>query len=115
MSVDMKIFEEALELVNGSSRYELSMQDFVFEVLCDGYGGVSSEMLAEKFGYEHFEQDGGGEGGAEDCHAVFKLGDKTYRTYYWYRSHYGYGTDGIVDNLEEVKPVQKMVTVFESV
>lgn len=66
-------------------------------------------------GYNHLSQDGGGEGGSEECEGIFQLKGKTYRAHYSYYSYNGHEYDYIVDTLEEVKPVEKTVTVFESV
>lgn len=70
------------------------------------------KLYWDSFGYKHLEQDGGGEGGAEDCEGVFKLGGKYYHTTWRYYSHHGYEYDGIVGNLSLVTPSQKTVTVY---
>lgn len=67
----------------------------------------------DKYGYEHLEQEGGGEGGSEYCYGVFKLGGKIYKAEYSYYSYNGHEYDGIYDTLKEVKPVQKTITVYE--
>lgn len=63
--------------------------------------------------YEHLDQDGGGEGGAEYCYGVFSLNGKIYRADYSYYSYNGYEYDYIMGSLREVKPVQKTITVYE--
>lgn len=74
-----------------------------------------SEAMREKatFQYEHIEQEGGGEGGAEYCYGIFKLNDKYYRAEYRYYSYEGHDYEGILNTLQEVKPVTKTVTVYE--
>ena len=71
------------------------------------------EEFFSKYGYEHLEQEGGGEGGSEYCYGVFSLGGKTYKAEYSYYSYHGHDYDCILDTLREVKPVQKMVTFYE--
>lgn len=69
--------------------------------------------ILEEFQYEHLDTEGGGEGGAEYCHGVFKLNDKIFMAEYGYYSHYGHKYDGIKDTLREVHPVEKTITVYE--
>jgi hypothetical protein len=52
----------------------------------------------------------GGEGKGDDTWVVFQLGTQLFRKSGYYASHYGTDWDG---PLEEVRPVQKMVTFYE--
>ena len=120
--IDMIVFEELLARYTDSG---MDMDDLIFNLA----GGDISEFVSyrksseqyqknkEAFkaevGYEHLDQDGGGEGGAEYCYGVFKLQGKIYRAEYTYYSHEGYEYGGIADTLREVKPVQKTITVYE--
>ena len=70
------------------------------------------KFWAESSGFELIEQEGGGEGGAEECHSVFKWKDKYYRTEYSYYSYHGYENVSM-DNIWEVTPKQKTITVYE--
>lgn len=56
-------------------------------------------------------QEGGGEGGAEHCESVIKLGDKFYKVVYRYYSHHGYDFD--YTEVFEVKPKEKTILVYE--
>lgn len=145
--VDLKVFEEAAELLG----YE-NTKDFVYSC-CEGDVnlGVGYEFtndyplyslsrtdkveydrqyelyinerdtsyqshvdnIREQLGYEHLDQEGGGEGGSEYCYGVFKLKGKVYRAEYSYYSYHGHEFDYILDTLKEVKPVQKTITVWE--
>lgn len=69
--------------------------------------------LCNQLQYKHLEQEGGGEGGAEYCYGVFKLGDTIYKAEYQYYSHDGHEYYDILDTIQEVKPVQKTITVYE--
>jgi hypothetical protein len=61
--------------------------------------------------FEISEQEGGGEGGAEECHAIMKVGDRYFLFEYAYYSHHGY--DIFESNkVIEVKPRQVEVTKF---
>ena len=70
-----------------------------------------AEEWADSVGYELLEQDGGGEGGSEWCHSVFKLNNKTFKITYNYYSHNGFDYD--YAEATEVKAVTKTVTVYE--
>lgn len=121
--VDLSVFEELLEVAEGES----SNLDEMVYYLCEGdfgeaivkYNGdwdeyrARTEALEKEFGYEHLDQEGGGEGGAEYCYGVFKLKGKVYRAEYSYYSYNGPEYDGITETLREVKPVQKTITVYE--
>jgi len=69
--------------------------------------------VEKEWGYKHLMQEGGGEGGAEECEGVFEFMGKIYRAYYSYQSYCGHEYDCILDNLKEVKPVEKTVVVYE--
>lgn len=130
--VDLEVFHNlAKELQEVSTKDEVAevaevdeglLEEMVIN-LCDGSGAddyfylrcvaVGTREILEEYGYKHVTQEGGGEGGAEYCYGVFELAGKTYKAEYSYMSHYGYDFEGILDTLKEVKPVQKMVTVYE--
>lgn len=55
------------------------------------------------------DQTGGMDEGS-NASSTWKIGDQYFRKSGYYASHYGYDWDG---ELEEVHPVQKVVTVFE--
>jgi len=120
--VDMKVFEDVLTMKIESG---LDLDAVVFN-LANGdiselvpYEGTHEqykqdlEALKEALGYEHLDQEGGGEGGAEYCYGVFKLHDKIYRAEYCYYSYDGHNYEEILDTLREVKPVEKTITVYE--
>lgn len=123
-SVDLEVFEELRDKL----QCEDSMKSLIKE-LCEGdleiyededifkgdYSEYAEHMdkVLEEFGYEHLDQEGGGEGGAENCYGVFKLKGKIYKSEYGYRSYVGYYYDDILEDLREVQPVQKTITVYE--
>lgn len=74
-----------------------------FEDLIRGYDGENI--------FEHIENDGGGKGGSEDCYSVIKYKGEFFKITFNYYSHQGY----YFDNAEafRVKPVEKLVTVYE--
>ena len=88
---------------------QYSLQELVYE-MCEGYPG---REISEYLNYEHLEQEGGGEGGSEYCYGVFRLGTKIYKAEYSYYSHNGHEFYNILDTIQEVKPVQKTITVYE--
>lgn len=86
-----------------------SPEEMVY-LMCEGEFNYE---LSIKLQYEHLVQEGGGEGGAEYCYGVFKLGDTIYKAEYSYYSHSGHEYWDILYTLQEVKPVQKTITVYE--
>ncbi len=110
-NVDMSIFEKIAE------DHEITLQKVVSELasgdldyLCDFEDGEPLDYL-----YEHIETEGGGEGGAEYCYGVFKLDGKSYKAEWSYYSYEGCNFDEIFDTLKEVKPVEKIITVYEPI
>lgn len=84
-----------------SPRYEVgkgSWGDFVYEI-------------PDFDEFEMIESDSGREGHGEYCSSIFKWKGKIYKFEYSYYSHYGLSFDNAT--LTEVKPVQKIVTVYE--
>ena len=98
------------DLINKELLDERDDLDELIYTMCEGY---PDDKISEYLNYEHLQQEGGGEGGAESCHGVFKLGDKIYKAEYSYYSHAGHEYDHILDTIQEVKPVQKTITVYE--
>lgn len=93
--------EEGLEYYDSDMR----LSELFEENLVDGWGDLPK-------GAEHITQEGGGEGGAEDCYAVFKWKDKYYRVDYNYYSYHGY--DNLdMENIYEVFPQERTVTFYE--
>ncbi len=83
---------------------------FIYELCEDDIYNDDKIKLLE---YEHLQQEGGGEGGAEDCYGVFKIKDKTFKAYYQYRSHEGHDYSDIEYSVRFVTPKLKQVTVYE--
>lgn len=104
---------EYFEGIEKSIGYDEGLENFLFTLAADYFYGETTEILKQTYGYKHLQQEGGGEGGAEDCFGVFELEGKAYRVYYSYYSYHGHDLTGIVDSLKEVAPVQKTVTVYE--
>lgn len=105
--VDLSVFEELAEVGDTNVSYlvyNLAAGDLDFE---------TPDNFEEEYGYEHIEQDGGGEGGGEYCYGIFRLKGKTYKAEYSYYSYHGHDYDSILSTLKEVKPVEKTITVWE--
>lgn len=85
----------------------------VEDMLCYFTGSYKSRFGEEldKLGFEVLQQEGGGEGGAENCTTVFTFKGTTYRVNYKYYSYDGFNFYN--DDLREVKPVTKTITVYE--
>lgn len=111
---DFRHIVETLNLeVNGNMGKQIdnSVIEGIAEELGVGLYDLAVGDVEKDEDYEHLEQEGGGEGGAEDCHAVFKYKDTIYMMHYNYYSHHGYEFDYMAAFI--VEPVQKMVTVYE--
>lgn len=115
-NVDLSIFEEF-----GNDIGEIIFQlchGMAFPVEDSDVWYVINRELLKKYGYEHIQQKGGGEGKTEYCVGVFKLNEKIYKAeysyYYSYYSHNnGYDYSYIENTIKEVKPVEKVITVYE--
>lgn len=120
--VDLQVFKDLLEKCEGSEAYDLTN---LIYFLCSGDVGEcvpwngeyddwqkDRDTFVKEIGYQHLEQEGGGEGGSEHCYGVFRLGDKIYRAEYSYYSYNGHEYDYIKDTLEEVEPQTKLITVY---
>lgn len=60
---------------------------------------------------EFIEQEGGGEGGSENCYSVIRVDGTFYKVLYNYYSHYGFNTD--YAEVRVVQPKEKLITVYE--
>lgn len=107
--VDLKVFQDMIEEMaeNGD---EYGLDDLIYAI-CENDFNADNLKCVKSF--EHLDQDGGGEGGAEYCYAVFELNDVIYKAEYSYYSYNGHEYDGISDTLQIVKPVEKTITVYE--
>lgn len=94
---------------------DFDRDEFIREVIVDGYDPTEGRIWSSTVGFKHLQQEGGGEGGAEDCHIIFEVAGKTYSMQYSYYSYDGYDFYGAEESICEVEPVQKTVTVYESV
>lgn len=106
------IFEEIVE------RFEINDNiEAVIWSLAEGHGDYIPydhwDTFVEEYGYKHIKQEGGGEGGAEYCFGIFQILDKFYKAEYSYYSYNGYEYGDISDTVREVKPVEKLITVYE--
>ena len=62
-------------------------------------------------GFDFVEQDGGFEGGSEDCYSVIKVDGQLYKINYNYYSHCGFETYHA--SVKKAKPVKRVVTFYE--
>lgn len=105
MSVDMKDFETAMEELGF-----VDLEEFIYSLASGDINFGEGEV---GFGYEFLQQEGGGEGGSEYCFGVFKFKGKIYKAEWSYYSYEGDDYGDIVSTLQEVKPVEKTITVYE--
>lgn len=86
----------------------------IYELLCYYDESVRKYTYMDDDGVQHpitfIEQEGGGEGGAENCHTVLKIGDDFYKFEYRYYSHHGYD---YFSEARKVTPSQKVITVYD--
>lgn len=69
--------------------------------------------LEQTFGYTLVIKEGGDEGGSGYCYGVFELKGRFYKVEWSYYSDDGDNYDSALDTLTEVKPKQKLITVYE--
>ena len=111
MSLGREIFNDIWETIQEleefkNDTYRPDEDEFLSDGLAEGNVYKSLED------FEHIEQEGGGEGGTEWCHSVFKWKGKYYMMNYSYYSHNGCEFDGAIDGIQEVTPTEKTVTVY---
>ena len=100
---DLNTFLDSLTMPEGPR--SIDPTDFLLE------GGDDVEWEGKKI--EMIEQDGGGEGGAEDCYSVFSVndGEMYLKATYSYYSYEGFNTE--YGEVRQVTPRQKTITVYE--
>jgi hypothetical protein len=107
LNIEQNIHEMVFNLSEGRNWFiRLNTNDYA-------QGRKEVREILKNWGYETLHCEGGGEGGAEECNAVFKLKDKVIQTRYSYYSHHGHDYDDILYSMKEVTPVEKTVTVYE--
>ncbi len=77
--------------------------------------GEVFQSLCDKHMLEVIAGEGGSEGGGEYCWGVIRIGDKYLRATWSYYSYQGCEWDYIEDTIHEVKPVEKVITVYEKI
>lgn len=105
--VDLTVFQELASTTKEGLDYT---------IYCLAAGGEiygDFEKALEELDYEHIDSKGGYEGGGEYCYGVFKLKGRIYKAEWTYYSYNGSEYEGIANTLREVKPVEKVVTVYE--
>lgn len=128
MKVNLQQFKELCKRLNAGDTDLDSMIFYMangcFEYFIREHADFTSDLdysskedivlnIINELGYDNLHQEGGGEGGAEYCKGVFRLGDTIYSASYYYYSYDGYDYSDIQETLREVKPVQKTITVYE--
>jgi len=68
------------------NKYNLKITTDKFEEILATFKEATSDMIDVTL----VEQDGGGEGGDEDCHSVLKIGSKFLKFHYSYKSYSGF-------------------------
>ena len=109
---DLKVEEELQEVI-----FQLAEDDvYLRPVDSDSLDYEEKNKLVQKvlsdWEYKHISCEGGGEGGAEACEAIFSLKGEYFKVQYQYRSHEGYEYSDIAHTLTKVTPKEKTVTVF---
>lgn len=103
-----------------SSEYEGDYSYIVNEIIATDYDKdwrIKSYPLEVKWakdnGFKFHEGETGGDGSGEYCYAIFSWKGKTYKIEFSYYSHYGNNFDDVESTIKEVRPVEKLVTVWE--
>lgn len=68
---------------------------------------------AEDNGFKYIEGDTGGEGSGSYCYVIFSWKGRTYKIEFSYYSYEGNNFDDVEETIKEVKPVEKLITVWE--
>jgi hypothetical protein len=86
--------------------YQKEVKDFQAES-----AKIKSKILKD-VEYTHLQQEGGGEGGSEDCFGVFSLNGIIYKAEYSYFSYNGHDYEDILSTLKVVEAKEKTITVY---
>lgn len=71
------------------------------------------ELSVKPYDYKWIEGLTGGEGSGEYCWGVIRFKGKYYKAEWTYYSYNGCEYDDIISTIREVKPVEKLITVYE--
>lgn len=74
---------------------------------------LEDSKWAKDNGFKYLEGDTGGEGMGEYCYAIFSWKDKVYKIEFSYYSYHGNDFDDVERTIKEVRPVEKLVTIYE--
>ncbi len=84
-----------------------------YGMLDNKYGDIKDKAWAKENNLKFIEGETGGESSGEYCYAIFSWKEKVYKIEFSYYSYHGNDFDGVEDTIREVKPVEKLVTVYE--
>lgn len=119
MSIDIKLsvkdFAREFDVYTQDGHWSETIDD-PYSVYRDSYGAHRGAYLYHRESgqrAEVIETSGGGEGGAEDCETVLKIGNRYFSITYSYYSHHGFEFD--YGSIYEVKPVEVTVTQFQPI
>lgn len=89
--------------------------DYDYVTLVRNYVNAHQEFRYVPTGdvIEVLKYEGGGEGGAQNCYTILKIGEQFFKVEYQYFSYNGFDLDADYADLYEVFPVEKLVTVYE--
>ncbi len=104
MTITFKEIKESYNAATGEDVDEYSFADGL------GFYSNDEKKWEKDHGYQHFDQEGGGEGGAEYCFTIFEFDGKILKLEYSYYSHHGY--DFGCAEIKEVTASEKTVTVY---
>jgi hypothetical protein len=110
-----ELYEEYVDFYNSNNPDDNdceSIELFIF-YLAEDYKWGYMEKWAKTKGWRSLHQEGGGEGGAEYCEAVFHLDGYNFFCSYCYYSYNGHEYDSIFDTVKFVQPKEKTITVWE--
>lgn len=71
------------------------------------------ELAVKPYDYEWMTGQRGGEGSGEYCYGVIRFKGKFYKAEWTYYSYNGCEYEDIISTIREVKPVEKLVVVYE--
>ena len=107
----LNLLSDILLELNNNNLYlgyslEYGHKNPLYNMICFGPGKTSN--------FEIVEQDGGGEGGSEDCYTIIKFNETYYRFDYKYYSSEGFqlGLDDL-DNIDVYEVVPRAVVVTQ--
>lgn len=122
--VDLSVFEDFGKAFYANFKEDVLDSKFFYQLFRDelydfylpyNFGESKDAYLkaVEPYDYKWIDGQVGGEGSGEYCWGVIRFKGKHYKAEWTYYSYNGCEYEDIISTIREVKPVEKLITVYE--